>query len=93
MDACNLVILRTFGHLGCFDLSTNKILRPRNANLITIQFAAWYRGAALSLSKTTVAMAMLAFDILDHRHDTCASIRRIIKSAFLDHGHLGTRIK
>ncbi len=47
----------------------------RNADSITIRFAAWYRGAALPISKTTVAMVMLAFDILDHHRDICASLR------------------
>jgi hypothetical protein len=55
----------------------------RNADSITVRFAAWYRGAALPISKTTVAMVMLAFDILDHRHDTCASIRTVVKPTFL----------
>jgi hypothetical protein len=55
----------------------------RNAASITVRFAAWYRGAALHISKTTVAMAMLDFETFDQHHDTCASIRTVIDAAFL----------
>jgi hypothetical protein len=45
----------------------------RNASQITVRFAACHRGTALHTSKTTVAMAMLDFEVFDQHHDFCVS--------------------
>jgi hypothetical protein len=50
---------------------------------MTARFTACPHSNALLISKTTAAMAMLDFEILDQHHDDCASTKTVIKLAIL----------